>query len=136
MRSEQLPTRIYTAIGNEHAAGMLLQVLPSELHTVDQESWAEVITLADTLTHQEIIELENKELLHRLYHEHDVRLFDEEPITFKCRCSIDRMQNAILTLGEKEAFSILSTSKEIEVKCEYCSNTYAFDKGQVEAIFN
>jgi molecular chaperone Hsp33 len=136
MQSEQLPTRIYTAVGTEHAAGMLLQVLPSELHSADQEAWVEVVTLADTLTHQELIEIDNQTLLYRLYHEHDLRLFDENSIAFKCRCSVDRMQNAIRTLGEKEAFEVLSTNKEIEVTCEFCNNKFAFDKNQVQDIFS
>lgn len=136
MQSEQLPTRIHTAIGTDHAAGMLLQVLPSELHTANQDMWTEVVTLADTLTQQEIIELENKEVLRRLYHEHDVRLYDEKPIQFKCNCSIERMENAIRTLGEKEAYDILSTNKEIEVKCEFCSNKYGFDRVMIEEIFS
>lgn len=136
MQSEQLPTRIYTSVGTEHAAGMLLQVLPSEMHSANQETWVEVVTLADTLTHQELIELENQTLLHRLYHEHDLRLFDEKPIVFKCRCSKARMENAIRTLGEKEALEILATNEEIEVKCEFCANTYAFDKAEVQSIFS
>lgn len=136
MQSEQLPTRIYTAVGTEHAAGMLLQLMPSELHSANQDHWAEVITLADTLTHQEIIELDNQELLHRLYHEHDLRLFDPQTIEFACRCSVERMQDAVRILGQKEAFEILLTNKEIEVTCEYCNNKFAFDKHDVENIFD
>ncbi len=132
--SEQLSTRIYVAVGSEHAAGMLLQVLPQQQGNT-QDAWTEVVTLADTLTHQELIELDNHIVLHRLYHEQDVRLFEEEPITFQCRCSVERMQDAIRTLGEKEAYDILLTSKEIEVKCEYCSSTYAFERSEVDSIF-
>lgn len=136
MQSEQLPTRIYTAVGHDHAAGMLLQVLPSELHSANQENWAEVITLADTLTHQELIELDNQTVLHRLYHEHDLRLFDAKPIEFFCRCTVERMQDAVRMLGHQEAYALLSTNKEIEVTCEYCNNKYAFDKLQVDEIFS
>ena len=135
MQSEQLQTRIYTAIGREQAAGMLLQVLPSEFESADQTGWHEVVTLADTLTDQEMIELDNQTFLHRLYHEHEVRLFDQEKVQFKCRCSIERMQNAVRTLGREEALTTLISNKEIEVKCEFCSHRYAFDKNQVNAIF-
>ena len=113
----------------------MLQVLPTELHTANQENWVEVVTLADTLTHQEIIELDNQELLHRLYHEHNLRLFDSQPISFFCRCSIERMQDAVRTLGEQEAFEILSVRANIEVTCEYCNKKFAFDKEHVKNIF-
>ena len=135
MQSEQLPTRIYTAMGEQSAAGMLLQALPSELDSANQEAWTELGMLADTLTTSELLELDTNVLLHRLFHEHDVRLFDAKPIQFKCRCAIEGMQQAIITLGEKEANDILLSNNEIAVTCEYCNNEYAFDKNQIDDIF-
>lgn len=138
LQSEQLPTRIYVAVGTEHAAGLLLQVLPNEQHKLeqDQATWSEIVMLADTLTQQELLELDAQTLLHRLYHEYDLRLFDPRPLYFQCRCSLERMQGAILTLGEPAAREILLTSKAVEVKCEYCSNTYAFNHHEIDMLFD
>lgn len=133
-QSEQLPTRIYTAIEGDHAVGMLLQVMP-EQNNAEPEAWHEVEILADTLTDKEMLTLKNQEILHRLFHEHAVKIFDAKDIAFECRCSVERMKNAIQTFGREEAFQILSTNKEIEVKCEYCSSSYAFDRNDVEDIF-
>lgn len=135
MSSEQLPTRIYTAVSESRASGLLLQALPQELQTADQSHWTEIALLADTITRDELLELENAALLKRLFNEHDIRLFESEPVTFKCRCSVERMQQAIVTLGEQEARQLLQTNKEIVVTCEYCNNQYAFNSADIDAIF-
>ena len=47
--------------------------------------------LADTLQAEELLKLDATELLHRLYHEDDLRLFDAHPVRFQCRCSRERV---------------------------------------------
>ena len=135
-QSEQLPTRFIIAVSAQAATGLLLQVLPSESSETLANTWEEAVMLADTLQANELLTLENAEVLRRLYHEHDVRLFESKPITFKCRCSLERMQGAIVTLGEDEAHQMLQTNKEITVTCEYCNNAYGFDRAQVVDIFS
>lgn len=136
MQSEQLPTRLYMAVSTEAASGFLLQVLPNESSETLHDTWEEAVILADTLAAGELLTLDHGEILRRLYHEYDVRLFDARSITFKCRCSPERMAGAIMTLGEAEANVMLQMNKEIVVICEYCNNTYGFDKAQVLDIFS
>lgn len=136
MQSEQLPTRFYIAVSSEGACGLLLQILPNESSEALNNTWEEVVILADTLASDELLTLENSEILRRLYHEHDLRLFDSTSIQFKCHCSVERMEGAIFTLGQEETELILKTDKEIKVTCEYCNNTYGFDKAQVLDIFS
>ncbi len=135
MTSEQLPTRIYTAVSESRVSGLLLQALPEELHKADQSDWVEVSLLADTITAAELLELDNTTLLKRLFNEYDICLFDPTAISFKCRCSVERMKRAIITLGEQEARQLLRTNKEIEVTCEYCNNQYAFNAADINEIF-
>lgn len=135
MSSEQLPTRIYTAVSESRVSGLLLQALPQQLHTADQSAWTEIAMLADTITSDELLTLDNAKLLRRLFNEYDISLFDPTPITFKCRCSLKRMQQAIVTLGEQEARQLLQTNEEIEVTCEYCNNQYKFTRNDIDEIF-
>jgi molecular chaperone Hsp33 len=130
--SEQLETRLLLASDAHSAAGIMLQRMPGQ---VDAEVWNELEILLNTLTKDELLELSSADILRRLYHEYDIRLYDHETIAFQCRCSISRMERAVKTLGEKDAMDILKSSREIVVTCDYCQHEYSFDKNQVLDIF-
>lgn len=131
-QSEQLETRLFLASDANCAAGMLLQVMPGQL---DESVWHELELLLGTLTSEELLTLNTDTILTRLYHEYDLRLYDPEPIAFKCRCSVERMQHAIKTLGQSEAMAILKEKNEIVVCCDYCQQEYSFDEDQVAELF-
>lgn len=79
--SEQLGTRFWLKADGHRARGLLLQQLPAAQITDPEErdaSWEHVITLASTLTAEEMLGLDNQTILHRLYHEDPVRLFDAQ----------------------------------------------------------
>jgi len=137
--SEQLLTRIWVEVDEHSASGFLLQRIPEK--AVRRESsldhdWEHINYLTATLTPHELTHLDNKVLLHRLYVEEDVRIFDERHVMFKCACSEKRSANAILTMGRAEAEEELQAKKEIVVKCEFCNHEYIFDRVDVAAIFH
>jgi len=132
-RSEQLPTRLWLCADEEQAAGILLQALPGE--EPDPDAWDRAIALAETVTDQELLKLPASELIHRLYHEEDVRLFEREPVSFRCSCSAERVENMIRNLGAEEAQSIIAEEGAINVTCEFCNAKYYYDSVDVEALF-
>ncbi len=132
-QSEQLATRLWLAADSQSAGGMLLQELPRE--TDDQDAWARDVYLGETIRHDELLQLPAREILHRLYHEEDVRLFEPEPISFRCSCSRERIENMLRGLGHDEAKSILREQGSIRVDCEFCNQRYRFDSVDVEALF-
>lgn len=133
-RSEQLPTRLFLTAGEASAAGMLLQVLPG--HERDQNAWEHVTTLGATITPEELLQLDAPKILHRLYHEDDVRLFESTPVAFRCSCSRERIGGMLKSLGSAEAHDILEEQGRIEVSCEFCGKQYEFDKVDVEELFS
>lgn len=135
MQSEQLPTRLYIDVSADAAAGLLIQAMPASLRDADQSLWTEIVMLADTITGEELRTLGPQTIVHRLFNEHDVRLFDAKPIAFRCTCSPERMGNAIRTLGKEDALAMLTTQKEIVVTCEFCSQSFVFDRAAVDALF-
>ncbi len=134
-QSEQLSTRLWLAVNDHSAAGMLLQLMPDVKAEEKENYWEHVVTLANTTKRDELLTLDNMVLLHRLYHEEDLRVFDEKPVNFRCTCTVERMEGAILTMGEEESNLLLKTNKEIAVTCEYCNHTFSFDKVDVARIF-
>lgn len=133
VQSEQLPTRLWLAADSEHAAGLFLQRLPQ--HEDDDEHWNRVCMLADTVKDEELLKLDAKEVLHRLFHEEDLRLFEPEPVAFRCSCSRERVGNALVSMGEGEVAQILDEMGTIEVNCEFCNAHYAFDQVDAAALF-
>ncbi|MDX1455817.1 MAG: Hsp33 family molecular chaperone HslO [Gammaproteobacteria bacterium] len=133
LRSEQLPTRMFLAANAETATGMLLQVMPG--HEEDQAAWQHVTTLGETITGEELARLDAETILHRLYHEDDVRLFESAPVAFRCTCSRERIADMLRSLGEKEIESILAEQGSIGVSCEFCAREYLFDAVDAAALF-
>lgn len=143
-QSEQLKTQLWLAVDDEKVAGLMLQALPrssqDDTQQVEQESsidtgWQHATVLADTIKDQELLNLDAKTLLHRLYHEDDVRLFDKNPLRFECTCSQVKIDNAIRSMGEVEALDIIKEQGSIQVDCEFCNTHYEFDKVDVEKLF-
>ncbi|OOZ39936.1 Hsp33 family molecular chaperone [Solemya pervernicosa gill symbiont] len=133
-RSEQLPTRMWLAADGEQAAGMLLQRLP-ERESEDKDAWDRVCHLGATLSSEELLTLPAEQIIHRLFHEEDLRLFDKEGVSFSCACSRDRVAKMLRTLGSEEVHSILEEEPGITVDCEFCRQRYSFDSVDVEQIF-
>ncbi len=146
-QSEQLSTRIWLCSNGLQAAGMLLQELPanqteqlSEQYREQnkehrQQQWQHITKLADTLTPQELYELNFDELLYRLYHQEIVRLFEPTGLQFKCSCSRQRTLNALRTISREELETILLEQGDIEINCEFCHQHYSFGAEDIEQLF-
>lgn len=137
LRSEQIDTKIWLASDGKSAAGMLLQKLPDTMNQVskseesaehDVDAWNRVGHLADTITNEELLNLDTETLLHRLFHEEDVRLFEASNTKFFCSCTKTSVANMLRMLGNEEISSILEEQGKIEVNCDFCNTHYQFDK--------
>lgn len=132
--SEQIATRIWLASDEQRSAGLLLQKLP-ERESADADAWPRAEHLASTVKAGELLGLEPQQLLHRLFHEEDLRVFDPRPVCFRCSCSRDRVVGMLRMLGRDEVRSVIAERGEVEVHCEFCNRRYAFDAVDGEAIF-
>jgi molecular chaperone Hsp33 len=133
-RSEQLATRLWLASDPQQAAGMLLQRLP-EADPVDDDAWARAVHLGSTITREELLALPVSEIVHRLYHEEDIRLFSRMPVSFRCSCSRARVEAVLRMLGRDEIHSILDEQGSVNVDCEFCGSRYEFDRIDAEQLF-
>lgn len=133
-RSEQLATRLWLATDSTRAAGMLLQRLPGE-PSQDNDDWDRITHLGATLAHEELLDLPVPTLLHRLYHEDDIRLFDALSVRFHCSCTHARVESALRLLGPDEVRSILAERGKVDVDCEFCGLHYEFDQIDAEQLF-
>jgi len=135
-QSEQLKTRLWLFANETDAVGLFIQELPEQerASVYDHDAWDRIEILANTITSQEILDLDAEDLLHRLFHEEQVRLFDAEPVEFYCRCSRQLIEKTLRAMGRAELEDILQEQGAIEVDCEFCGKHYSFDQVDVEAI--
>jgi molecular chaperone Hsp33 len=136
-QSEQLGTRLWLAANGERAAGLLLQQLPAQLVTdpeARQSDWEHSATLGATIKPAELLELSGQELVHRLYHEQPLRLFDPLPVRFRCSCSRERTLNALSALPRTEVEELLAELGSITMDCEFCNQQYCFQREDLDAI--
>ncbi|WP_296807699.1 Hsp33 family molecular chaperone HslO [Thiocapsa sp.] len=131
--SEQLPTRLWLTAGENRAAGLLLQRLPGEGLT--DEDWERIGMLAGTLTREELTGQSTGDLLYRLFHEESIRLFEPEPIAFRCGCSRTRIEETLKLLGPAEVDDIIAEEGTVSVTCEFCNRNYAFDPVDAKQLF-
>ncbi|MCX7089963.1 MAG: Hsp33 family molecular chaperone HslO [Legionellales bacterium] len=134
-QSEQLPTKVWLAINEKHAAGILLQLMPEQDSLQREQFWEYAVHIGATITPEELLTLDNTTLLYRLYHETELRLYPERNIQFKCRCSQEKMQQVLTILGEQETQDLLKEKGQVDVNCEFCNLNYTFDAIDVALLF-
>jgi molecular chaperone Hsp33 len=141
-KSEQLPTRLWLQADAHGASGMLLQRLPNPKSATDEsaepadDAWRRVQLIGETLTSEELRTLSDTQILHRLFNEDDLRVFEPLPVYFRCRCSRERVTAMLQGLGEAETREVLSERGEVEVRCDFCNRAYSFDAVDVAQMFS
>jgi molecular chaperone Hsp33 len=147
--SEQLPTRLWLHADAEGASGLLLQRLPLQVRPSAvlesgagllpadevEDAWRRVQLVADTVTRAELGQLDDQELLRRLFAEDDVRVFEPAPVFFRCRCSRERVENMLRALGREEVESVIVEFGQVEVRCEFCGRRHRLDAVDCAGLF-
>ncbi|KIU51714.1 MULTISPECIES: Hsp33 family molecular chaperone HslO [Pseudomonas] len=137
--SQQVGTRFWLNADGQRARGLLLQQLPADRQKDEddrEDSWKHVTALANTLKAEEQLGLDNETVLHRLYHEDAVRLFDIQPLQFRCSCSRERSGNALVSLGQDDALALAAEhGGAIEIDCQFCNQRYLFDETEIAQLF-
>jgi molecular chaperone Hsp33 len=135
-RSEQIATLFALAASNDRAAGLLLQKLPETGGKpgpdADPDLWNRASHLAATLTRGELLELPERDILRRLFHDEDLRLFETMPVRFACRCSRERLAGLIRMIGPEEVRHALAAEGGMHVTCEFCGQRYAVTREEAE----
>ena len=59
----------------------------------------------------------------------DVTIQESIELSYKCRCSREKILGALATLGQED-ISAMSQDEETEVHCQFCNETYKFSGGR------
>jgi len=137
--SEQIPTKIwlFNDSASQKVAGTLVQLLPDgEDKEKQQLDFEHLCQITNTLKADEVFSLDAQDILHRLYHQEEVRLFEPQTVSHLCGCSEEKCLNAIAQIEPSELKSILAEQGNVSMTCDFCLTTYAFDEQRLSAFIN
>ena len=53
---------------------------------------------------------------------------------YRCKCSRERMERALISIGKQELEDIIKEQGEAEMSCQFCDKKYHFDKSELEEL--
>ncbi|QBZ83672.1 33 kDa chaperonin [Hydrogenovibrio crunogenus] len=134
-QSDQQPSKLWLAANDTGVGGVLIQKMPTT-DDHDEDGWERIHLLTDTVTDEELIELEAEPLLHRLFHEEVIELYTPEEVNYDCPQDKSKVDDMILSLGEAEARKILEEQGEIVIHNEICNFHLRYTKEDIDQLFN
>ncbi len=160
-QSEQLPTRFSLSFGKStepgmgerwRAGGIMLQSMPKAspfaakgdgegdiLKAVDLvdgedgDNWNRVNILLDTVEDLELIgpSVPPTDLLVRLFHEEQPRVYDAQSVRFGCTCSEDRVRQSLSIYSAKDIEKMTTDDGRVTADCQFCGTHYDLDPKSV-----
>ena len=95
----------------------------------EAENWTRANALLDTVEDIELIgpTVSPTDLLVRLFHEEEPRVFDATPVRFGCSCSADKVRSAMSIYSQSDIKTMTTTEGKVTADCQFCGAHYEFD---------
>ena len=139
VESEQVPTACGLGVLVDRdqsvlsAGGYLVQLLPgAEDETAAQLEAA--LRAAGPVTELLRQEPDPEALLHRALPGLELEILEKSPIEYRCDCSRERMERALVSLGREELRAMIDEQGGAELTCRFCDNIQRFSKEELEAL--
>jgi len=137
--SEQIPSAVASGVlvNPDHsilaAGGFIIQVMPgaeedmiTQLEEQIQSFPAISSLIQEGKTPQQILEV--------LFGEEELKILETLPVEFRCKCSKERLERAIVGLGNEEIQQMIDEDHGAEATCHFCNQTYHFSEEELEAL--
>jgi molecular chaperone Hsp33 len=136
--SEQIPSAVglgasLDADGIMSACGgFLVQALPG---AKDEEIDRIMANISGLQPISEILKAGGPEkLIECLWDGTAYTLLETKSVFFRCGCSLDKVERALLSLGADELGDMSAREGHAEVSCEFCRKNYQIDKSGLEEL--
>ena len=78
-----------------------------------------------------------KEIAQKITGDEEIKILEDNIIPeYKCDCSKEHMEDALISIGKAELEDILNTDGQAELVCHFCHKKYLFSKDELEKIIN
>ena len=140
--SEQIPTAIALGVlvnpdmSVKSAGGFMLQLMPEATEEM-AEKLEEIMKHLPPITEMIDNGMSAEDILFTVTEGFDM-IMENKTVTpkYECKCSKDRMEKALISIGKEELESIISEQGEAELTCQFCDNKYKFNKNELETLLN
>ena len=97
------------------------------------ENWSRVNILLDTVEELELIgpQVPPSDLLLRLFHEEQPRVYDAQAIRFGCTCSEDRVRQSLSIYSARDIQTMTTPEGRVTADCQFCGTHYDLDPATV-----
>lgn len=137
--SEQTPSAVSLGVlvdkdlSIKAAGGFIIQMMPDAdplLGDILMYRLEEIPSITTMITNGKTIE----EILEYIFEDMDLKLeFANEP-KYVCDCSRERVEKALISIGEKDLQEIYDEQKNEEVVCHFCNKKYVFTPEDIKVL--
>ena len=139
VQSEQVPTACALGVLVDRdktvkvAGGYLIQLLPgAPEETIDQLEQG--IQKAGAVTPMLEAGLTPEDILGQVCGDLGVVFLETTPVSYKCYCSRERVEQALISLGKQELEDIAREGKPFPVECQFCDTVYSFTPENIQEL--
>ncbi len=114
------------------AGGFILQIMPScsdEAITKLEKNIASISSVTDILLEDGL-----DGLIEKLSSGFEVEIMDEVHPVFKCDCTKEKVEKALITIGKKELEKIAKEDEKTEMTCHFCNKKYYFSREEIKEL--
>lgn len=136
--SEQLPSvcalgvLVNPDLSIKKAGGFIIQLLPTAFDdTIDAVE--RCITGIPSVTQMLSDGMTPEEICHRVLSEFELEVLDESNPVYKCNCSKERVEGALISTGLK-TLQELALEEKTEVNCQFCEKKYIFTGDDISEL--
>ncbi len=137
--SEQVPSSVGLGVLMNHdntvaqAGGFIIQLMPfADDDTVSmlETNLRKIMSVTDLLRNG----LTPEDILVEITQGMDLKTEDRSPISFRCSCSRERVEKALILMGAGEIDSMIADGKGADINCKFCNTDYHFTTEELEKL--
>lgn len=115
------------------AGGFIVQLMP-EAEDKDIEILERNIAQIKSVSH--LIDDGNtpEDLINIVLKDLEPLIYEKIPVKYKCDCSRDRIEKALISIGKNDLDTIINEDKQAELSCHFCNTLYHFNEDQLIAL--
>ena len=139
VESEQIPTACALGVLVDRdqsvrcAGGYLIQLLPGAGEDVISKVEAGVYA-AGAVTKLLTANDDPEAMLRTVLSEFELEVLETAPVAYRCTCSRDRVERALLSLGADELRQMLDEQGHAELTCQFCDQVHQFSGEDLRRI--
>ena len=137
--SEQTPTACALGVLIDRdqsvkvAGGYLLQLLPGATEETI-EKLEQGIRRAGAVTPMLEQGMTPEDILGQVCGDLGIVFLETQEVCYKCYCSQERVERALISLGKEELTQIMGEGKDFPVECQFCDTIYKFTPKDIQEI--